>query len=118
MDAIAITIGISWTVSGLLCIALAIPLVRRQVGRNAFYGVRFPQSFASDDAWLAINRYGGKRLIVWSIPLIVIGITSFFLPLRSRTGLTLVLGFAPVIVVLIPVLEAWRFAKKSYQPKV
>ena len=117
MDAVAITIGISWTLVGLVCIGLAIPLVRGQVRRNSFYGVRFPQSFQSDDAWFAINRFGGKRLIVWSVPLVVIGIASFFLPLQLHTGLTLALGFAPLIFILIPVVEAWRFAQR-YRPRV
>jgi len=116
MDAVAITIGMSWTVAGLLCIGLGIPLVRGRIGPNALYGVRFPQSFQSDDAWFAINRFGGKRLIVWSIPLIVIGIISFFLPLRSHTGLTLALGFAPLVFILIPVVESWRFARR-YRPR-
>jgi uncharacterized membrane protein len=117
MDAIAITIGISWTVVGLLCIGLAVPLVRGQVGRNAFYGVRFPESFQSDEAWFAINRFGGRRFIVWSVPLVVIGIASFFLRLQSHTGVTLAIGFAPLVFIFIPVLETWRFARR-YWPRV
>ena len=116
MDAVAITVGTSWIITGLLCAGLAIPLVRGRVGRNALYGVRFPQSFQSDEAWYAINRFGGKRLIIWSIPLVATGIISFFLPLQSHTGLTLTLGFAPLIFVLIPVLESWRFARR-YRPR-
>jgi len=117
MDPVAVTVGVSWTITGLLCAGLAVPLVRGQVGRNAFYGVRFPQSFQSDDAWFAINRFGGKRLLVWSIPLVAVGITSFFLPLQSHTALALTLGFAPLIFILIPVLESWRFARQ-YRPKI
>src|SRR5438045_6739 len=108
MDAVAIIIGISWTFVALLCIALAIPLVRGKVRPNTLYGVRFPQSFQSNDAWFAINRFGGKRMIVWSIPLILTGIICFFLPLKSHTGLALTLGFAPLVFILIPVLESWR----------
>jgi hypothetical protein len=99
-------------VCGLISIALAIPLVRGQAGRNGFYGVRFPQSFASDDAWLAINRYGGKRLIIWSIPILIVGIASLLVPLQSRTALTLIIGFGPLIFVLIPLWESWRFARR------
>ena len=117
MDPVSLTIGISWTLSGLLCLALAIPLARGRVPRNAFYGVRFPQSFASDDAWFAINRFGGQRLVLWSIPIILVGIVSFFLPLQSRTGLTLALGFGPMIFILIPVFESWRFARR-YVPRM
>jgi hypothetical protein len=115
MDAVAITIGLSWTFIGLLTTALCIPLVRGRVGRNPFYGIRFPQSFQSDEAWFAINRFGGKRMIIWSIPMIVIGIVSFFLPLQSRTLLTLTLGFAPLIFILIPAIEIWQFARR-YRP--
>ncbi|QOV87444.1 SdpI family protein [Humisphaera borealis] len=116
MDAVAITIGISWTLVGLISIALSVPLIRGHIRPNAFYGVRFPQSFESDEAWFAINRFGGMRLAVWSTPLVVVGLVSFFLPLRSNTALALVLGFAPLVFILIPVFESWRFARR-YRPR-
>ena len=115
MDAVAITIGISWTLTGLLCIALSIPLISGRVGRNSLYGVRFPESYESDKAWLAINRFGGIRLALWSIPLVIIGIVSFFLPLQSNVALTLVLAFAPLAFVLIPLYQSWRFARRYPQ---
>jgi SdpI/YfhL protein family len=112
MDAVAIAVGAGWTFAGLLCLGLSIPLIRGWVGRNRVYGVRLPQSFESEDAWLAINRFGGRRMAIWSIPLIVVGVVSFFLPLRAHAGLTLVLGFGPLVFVLIPVIETWRFARR------
>jgi hypothetical protein len=114
MDAISIIVGASWTIAGLLSVALAIPLVRGQVGRNSLYGARFPESFQSDAAWFAINRFAGQRMIIWSIPIIALGISSFFLPLQGNTSLALTLAFAPLVFVLIPVLESWRFAR-GYQ---
>ena len=112
MDPVAITIGLSWTLGGLICILLAIPLIRGRIGRNAFYGARFPQSFQSEEAWLAINRFGGKRLAAWAIPLIAVGLVSFFLPLQSNTPLTLALGFAPLVFIVIPAIQTWRFARR------
>lgn len=114
MDAVALTVGISWTLAGLLCLAVSLPLVRGKVGRNAFYGVRIPQAFQSDEAWLEINRYGGKRLAIWSVPMVVTGVVCLFLPLQSNTALTLVLGFGPLAFVLIPLLESWRFAQRKF----
>ncbi len=116
MDAVSITVGGGWVVAGLAMFGLALPLVRERVGRNALYGIRLRESLRSDDAWFAINRYGGKRLIVWSIPLILVGAVSLFLPLRSHAALTLALGFAPLVFVVIPVVESWRFARR-YPPK-
>src|SRR5436309_1866622 len=95
MDPVAITIGCAWTLAGLLIIVLAIPLVSGGVGRNRLYGIRLRQSFQSDDAWYAINRFGGKQLIVWAVPLIPVGIACLFLPLQSHPGLALTIGLAP-----------------------
>jgi uncharacterized membrane protein len=112
MDSISIIVSCSWTLIGLAMIGLALPLVRGRIRRNSFYGVRFPQSFQSDEAWHAINRYGGKRLIVWAVPLVLVGIGCLFLPLRSHPALALVAGFAPLVLVLAPALQAWRFARR------
>lgn len=112
MNAVAITVGTSWIILGLLCIALAIPLIRGQVRRNGFYGIRVPAAFQSDDAWFAINRYGGRRLALWAVPMVVVGVVCLFLPLRTNTALTLLLGFAPLVFVFIPLVQAWRFGNQ------
>jgi uncharacterized membrane protein len=112
MDAVAITVGCSWTVASLLLIALAIPLARGRVRRNKFYGIRLPESFQSDDAWYAINRFGGKRLIIWAVPLVLVGTGCFFMPMQKRPALTICLGFLPLVFILIPAFEAWRFARR------
>ena len=112
MDPVAITVGVSWTAIGLLMIGLAIPLVRGRVGRNSMYGVRFPQSFQSDEAWFAINRFGGKRGIVWAVPVVIVGLASFFLPLQANPIVALAVGFAPLVFVLMPAIESWRFARR------
>jgi hypothetical protein len=46
------------------------------------------------------------------VGLIVVGVVSFFLPLRGNAGLALVMGFAPLVLILIPVVESWRFARR------
>ncbi len=116
MDPVAITLGCGWTIAGLVIFGLSIPLVRGKIPRNSLYGVRLPQSFQSDEAWFAINRFGGRRLLVWSMPLVLLGIVCFFLPLQAHPGLTLTLGFAPLVLVLIPAWESWRFAQR-YRPE-
>ena len=96
----------------MLIIALSIPLVRGRVGPNGLYGIRLPESFQSDDAWYAINRFGGKQLIVWAIPLTLVGIGCFFLPLKTHPSLAVAMGIAPLTLIFIPCFEAWRFARR------
>jgi hypothetical protein len=116
MDPVALIIGVSWIALGLLVTAAAIPLVRGKVARNGLYGVRLPQSFTSDDAWYAINRFGGRRLILWAAPMIAVGIVCLFLPLRAHPVRTLILGFSPLAFILAPAIQTWRFACR-YRPQ-
>lgn len=112
MDTVALTIGISWILAGILIVALAIPLVRGRIRRNHFYGVRLSQSFQSDDAWFAINRFGGQRLIICALPMVLIGVACFFMHLNHQAGLAIFIGVAPLIFIFIPILETWRFARR------
>jgi hypothetical protein len=116
MDPISLTVGSSWILIGVLSLVLAIPLVRGRVKPNPLYGVRFRESFQSEEAWFAINRYGGRRMAIWAMPIIALGLVVLFLPLRTNTALTLILGFGPLLLVLAPVLQTWRFAR-HFQPR-
>jgi len=88
--------------------ALTIPLFRGWIGRNNIYGIRFSQSLQSDDAWYAINRYGGgKRLL----PVVLVGIVILFLPLQPHPRLAILTGFSPLALFLAPALQAWHYAR-------
>ncbi len=52
-------------------IALAIPLVKRKVKPNSWYGWRTPGAYKSEEIWYDINAYSGRDLIVTGIVLFV-----------------------------------------------
>ena len=111
MDPTGIAIGFSNIFTGGIVLLLALPLLRGSIKPNHLYGVRFAQAFASDQAWYEINRYGARRLIFWSIPVVLLGVVAIFLPLGSSFAATLLFACAPLIVV-IPAIESWRFARR------
>lgn len=111
MDPISVIVGCSTIFCGLLCIGLAIPLLKGKVKMNRFYGVRFAKSFESDENWHKINDYGARRLIFWSIPMLAIGAATFVISLGNRPLLTLLLALAPILV-LIPAVESYLYARK------
>lgn len=102
---------------GMLFIGISVPLVLGKIPMNFVFGIRFSKAFDSEENWYKINRYGGKQIIVWSIPLILLGLGAAFLP--SVSGLApeqlatmdIFLAMAPVIV-LIPTFTSWRYAQK------
>jgi len=98
--------------AGLLIIALSIPLLKGKIKMNSLYGVRFAKSFASESHWYKINRYGAKQMILWAVFIVLVGIAAFFLPLQENSPLTLAIAFAPAILVLIPCVQSYRYAKR------
>ncbi|MCB1232515.1 MAG: SdpI family protein [Verrucomicrobiae bacterium] len=94
---------------GLLGAGLSLPLIWRKVPMNRLYGVRFPQSFRSDEAWYAINAYGGKVLLVASILIVGAAVYGLLFPSPAYfiTGTVVIL-----VSVLLACVECYRFARK------
>ena len=52
---------------GLLLIMLAIPLIRRRVPPNDWYGVRIAATFADEWVWYEANARSGRDLLILGI---------------------------------------------------
>ena len=97
---------------GALLIAVSIPLLKGWIRMNRWYGFRFKKSFQSEEDWYAVNGYGAKKLIAWSILLILIGILSLFFPVGEGSGKReTFLSLAPLLV-FIPVIQSYLFARR------
>jgi uncharacterized membrane protein len=105
--------GVVNLVVALICIALSIPLIRGKVEMNAMYGVRIRKSFASAENWYKINRYGGKAMIGWTIPVIALGtgmiVASHYIPptMPASSGWVLSLNLACLLVLGSVVQTLW-----------
>ena len=116
MNGSNLLLGIVNTSTAALCIIVGIPLLRGKVKMNRWYGVRFKKSFVSEENWYKINRYGAKQLIIWSIPLFLLGVAAFFLDfVPNGTGkqvMTMALAFSSLIL-LVPCLLSYLYARRS-----
>ena len=92
-------------------ILISIPMLKRKIPMNRWYGARFKKSFESEEYWYKINAYSAKQLMLWSIPLLIIGIVTLFLPLEGNTGLLNAIAFSPLLA-CVPCLISYRYAKK------
>lgn len=45
-------------------VPLAIPMARRKIPPNPFYGFRTPKTFSSEAIWYEANAYSGKALCI------------------------------------------------------
>ena len=102
-------------VAGLL-IAISIPLIRRRVKMNHFYGVRIPKAFESEENWYKINEYGGRQLVLWSCVLALSGVVTFFLPLgtaeKPSDTLVLIAATMPLLVLVPAIVQILLYARK------
>lgn len=98
----------------LLFAALNVPLMRRRVKMNAYYGFRIRKSFESEKTWYAINAYAGKQGLLWSIPMFLAGLACFFIPIEDPNRLKgLVAGIGPGGICLsIATARILAYAKK------
>jgi uncharacterized membrane protein len=79
MDGITI-VTLTIAASGVLFIALGIPLYKRRVPPNILYGCRTEKSLSDEKIWYAVNRVTGRDLIVAGI--LVFLVSAFIFPVR------------------------------------
>ncbi len=102
--------GLGNIVVAILIIGISVPLVMRKIPMNHIYGIRFKKSFESDEHWFKINHYGGTQLILWSMPLLVIGLLTLLFPVRDGGIFTTLIACAPLIL-LVPAYMSYRYSK-------
>ena len=56
--------GLLFLGSGLVLMALSVPLMREQVAPNSSYGLRTPKSLSDPRIWYAANKACGRALFV------------------------------------------------------
>ena len=93
-----------------LVIGLSVPLLLGKIGPNRFYGVRIPQCQHSPEAWYAINRYGGRQLILFFLFFACLNL-PLLLPIRAPDSVLIGIALFPTatIFTLIPI---WRYANR------
>ena len=111
MNNAALVLGQTIAFSAIVMILISIPMLKRKVPMNRWYGARFKKSFESEENWYKINAYSAKQLIIWSIPILIIGLATPFLRLEENPGLFNAIAFSPLLV-CVPCLLSYRYARK------
>ena len=77
---------------GLLYIALGVPLLRRRVRRNMWYGLRVGETLANDEVWYEANAICGKQFVVLGASEALLAIALYFAPWSDPEDYALVLS--------------------------
>jgi hypothetical protein len=79
METIMLVLLVLFVAIGLLPVGASVPLMRRWVKPNRWYGVRTPKTMSNERMWYDANAYAGELLLGESIVLIAAAVVFYFL---------------------------------------
>lgn len=112
MGILNLTAALACIVTALLTIGLCVPALRLESDWTIINGVQRPAGFTSDEAWGQLNRFAARRMIVWSLPVLGLGIAALFVPMEGQPWLALLFGIAPLLI-LRAVWETVQFVRQD-----
>lgn len=93
-----------------LMIILCLPLISGAVEMNGVYGIRTKKAFKSKENWDAINKFGGKAFLIFSILYagLVVPLAIHF---RSNPDILRWISYSPILFIL-PLISIFVFQAK------
>jgi hypothetical protein len=70
---------------GLLLVLLAVPLLRRRVPPNGWYGLRVAATFANESVWYDANARSGRDLLILGVMQILLALVLAAAPIAPET---------------------------------
>ena len=97
---------------GFLLVGVAIPLIKRRVKPNGFYGLRVPATFADEWVWYEANAKFGRDMIVYAAYVAVAGCALLFVPEADGSRWVLIVGISIAVGAIIMAAIGWRRANR------
>lgn len=100
---------------GALLAVSGIPLALRKVPMNRWYGVRLPESYASEERWYDINAYGGRLFVIYGIAVLLFGGFARDLAPAPTDPMSALFTIGPLLGAFIPIVMVVRYARRDDQ---
>ncbi len=98
--------------AGLLLYALSVPLIRRNVRPNSWYGFRVPQTRTNPLTWYAANAYPGKYLLGIGVITVVTAIGLYAVPGITLDAYALACAGIILAALAVCVIQSFRYLAK------
>jgi len=104
-------ITVVFVLSGLLMVALAIPMIRCKVPPNPWYGFRIPLTLKNPKIWYAVNAYFGRLLRFIGFVTIGMALLCPLIPGITVDGYAALITASMVVSLLLAVVLGLLYAK-------
>ncbi|HTB81889.1 MAG TPA: SdpI family protein [Opitutaceae bacterium] len=106
-------VALTHFIAGLVMIAVSLPLIKRKVKMNPWYGIRIPAAFESEQRWLEINEYGGRLLLRCGVLIAIVASPEFFLREAYLAAYALAASALIVLALGLTIGNIFRHARRT-----
>jgi hypothetical protein len=71
---------ITFFITGLIFSILSIPLIKRKVKMNNWYGIRLPQTMENENVWYDVNEKVGRYIFFFGLLICTLSLLFYFYP--------------------------------------
>ena len=103
---------ILFSVVGLVSVVVGLPLARRSVRPNRWYGLRVPATFADEHVWYEANAVTGRDLMLLGAVLLLLALGLPRVATISRGAYAVTCTIVLVIGSMISTVRGWRLANR------
>ena len=102
-------------ITGLLFSVLSIPLIRKKVKMNAWYGIRTTESLRDEYIWDKVNSIMGKYLFVFGLFISALSVYFHFFPFNEEYEMVYTLLGALIFGTVLFVKQSFYVSYKQSQ---
>jgi SdpI/YfhL protein family len=100
-----------YLISGVLLMALSVPLVWRKVPPNGIYGFRVSKSLNNPQVWYEVNAYSGKRLFWTGLMTVIASVALYQVPGISIDSYALGVLAVFLVVITVGLLQSMKYLR-------
>jgi hypothetical protein len=100
---------ILFVASGLVQAAVSVPLILGLIPPNGLYGFRLRKTMEHPEIWYPVNKYGGERLLLASLLLILAAVAYTLIPGITFEVYSFAVLITWVIGATIAVVNSFRY---------
>ena len=101
-----------FSVVGLVSVVVGLPLARRSVRPNRWYGLRVPATFADEHVWYEANAVAGRDLMLLGAVLLLVALGLPRVAAIPRVAYAVTCTIVLVIGSMISMVRGWRLANR------
>ena len=96
---------------GTLLALLGIPLIRRKVPPNPWYGFRVPRTLSDAAVWYPANRYAGGWMLVTGLGWVAAATVGYLLPV-GFVSYALACAGVLLVILAIGMVQSFRYLRR------